>query len=191
MNDQVSVSWQGMDQLVSMTRDQYLNLSEASGFTCAGGLNNTGAFSGFLGFFRGAYEEALATVTDSINEAMDAAQRLSTTIDDVRADLRATDTGVAELHSRLEARVECQGYFPGRAGDIPQINDQVINANDLFDNGVPLNGPKPPSWIPEANTNSPIDLADNLMSLAEDADATGSGLDHAEDADDYIEEHGR
>lgn len=189
MGDQVQVSWQGMRQLVTLTNDQYLNLSEASGFMCTGQLNNSGAFSGFLGLFRGTYEDALATVTESIGNAMDAAKKLSATIDDVRADLHETDTDVSVLHTKLDAQVGCQSYVPGQGGGVPQVPDNLVNANNVLDFDTPMTGPRNPWWIPGASTGDPLDLADNLMSLAENADGMGSGLDHGDEADDYVEEH--
>lgn len=192
MTDQVSVSWQGMSQLVSLTRDQYLNLSEASGFMSSGELDNVGAFSGFLGVFRGTYQSALDTVTDSLNEAVDAANRLSTTIGDVRDDLRATDAGVEQLNTKIEAQVSCQGYTPGDGGgDFPQVPDQVVNLNNNLDTDWPMPGPKPPGWVPGASTGDPLSLIDNTASMIDNAQDMGEGSDHIEDADDYIEEHAR
>ncbi|GAA2155067.1 hypothetical protein GCM10009844_41760 [Nocardioides koreensis] len=191
MNDQVAVSWQGMDQLVSMTRDQYLNLSEASGFICSAQLGNTGAFSGILGLFKGSYTSALETVTDSLDKAMTGARELSARIGDVREDLRGTDSGVAELHTRINAAVECQGYVPGSGGGVPQLDDQVVNANDLADAPWHMTGPRPPGWVPEATLNSPLGLVDATMSMADNADNTGQGLDHDDDIDDYLGRNGR
>lgn len=191
MNDQVTVSWQGMDQLISLSRDQYLNLSEASGFMCSGQLANVGAFSGFLSIFRGTYQDCLDTVTESLNQAMDGAKELSDRIGSVRDDLRRTDHGVSELHTRLTARVECQGYVPGPGSDgIPQLPDNLVHLNSALGIDTPMNGPEVPFFEP-GSTASPLDLVDNTGSLVEDASSMGEGLDHADEADDYIEEHGR
>jgi hypothetical protein len=192
MTDDVQVSWQGTQQLVSLTNDQYLNLSEASGFTCAGQLANTGAFSGFLGVFKGTYEEALEAVTGSLDQALTGAKALSDRIADVRELLHRTDQGVSELHTRLEASVSCQPYTPGDGGgDIPQVPDNVVNLNNLLDVDTPMNGPRPPDWVPDASTGDPLDLVDNTASLVDNASGMGDGLDHAEDADDYVEENRR
>jgi hypothetical protein len=191
MADDVQVSWQGMHQLISLTKEQYLNLSEASGFMCSAQLSNTGAFSGILGMFKGSYSSALDTVTNSLNEAMTGAQRLSDRIGDVRDDLRATDTGVAELHTKLDVKVESQPYVPGSGGGVPQLPDQLVNANDAANIPWAMTGPKPPDWVPESNVNSPLGLVDATMSMADNANGTGQGLDHDEDIDDYVEEHSR
>lgn len=192
MGDDVAVSWQGMQQLIDLTRDQYLNLSEASGFMCSGELNNVGAFSGFLSVFRGTYQNALDTVTDSLNDAMDAAHRLSTTIGDVRDDLRATDTGVGQLNTRIEAAVTSQPYTPGDGGGgFPQVNDQVVNVNNNIDVDWPMPGPKPPGWVPGGSVGDPLDMVDNTASMIDNASNMGEGRDHIDDADDFIEEHGR
>lgn len=190
MGDQVSVSWQGMQQLIDLTRDQYLNLSEASGFMCSGQLANTGAFSGFLGIFRGGYEDALAAVNDGLSDAMTGAQDLSTRIADVRDDLRHTDGGVEQIHTRIEATVSCRGYVPGSPGDFPEVPDGLINLNNVLDIDMPMDGPEPPGWVPGGSTGDPLDVVDNTMETIKNAQDMGQGTEHADDADDYIEEHG-
>lgn len=187
MGDQVSVSWQGMQQLIDLTHEQYLNVSEASGFLCSAQLGNTGAFSGILGLFRGSYTSALETVTSSLDDAMTGARDLASLIGSVRDDLRGTDADVSEMHTTINATVSCQGYVPGQGGSVPQVDDQVVNANDVADVPWQVPGPKPPGWIPEANANSPLGLADATMSLADNANSTGQGLDHDDDIDDYLD----
>lgn len=192
MAGDVQISWQGTAELVRLTNEQYLNLSEASGFLCSAQLANTGAFSGFLRLFQGSYSEALDTVTDSIGNALTGAKRLSDRIADVRDDLRHTDHGVAALHSRLEGEVSCQPYTPGSGGtDLPEVPGVVTNLNNVLDTDTPLTGPTPPSWVPGASTGDPLDLVDNTLGLMDDAQGMGEGLDHAEAADEYVEEQGR
>ncbi|MFC4783646.1 hypothetical protein ACT8ZV_04180 [Nocardioides sp. MAHUQ-72] len=194
MADEVKVSWQGMEQLVSLTNEQYLNLSEASGFTCSGQLANTGAFSGFLSLFRGSYQDALDAVTASLDDAMTAAKALSDRIGDVRDDLRHTDHGVEVLHARLETQVECQGYSPGDGGgDVPQLPDNLVSLNNQLDVDTPMSGPPVPDFVHQhaaSTPAAPLDLVDNTLSLMDDANGMGDGLDHADDADEYVHQHG-
>ena len=187
MSDQVEVSWQGIQQLIDLTRDQYLNLSEASGFMCSGQLNNTGAFSGILGMFKGSYESALQTVTKSLDDAMTGSRDLSELIGEVRDHLRDIDSGVGVLHTTINATVECQPYVPGQGGGVPQVNDQVVNANDLVNLPWDMPGPKPPGWVPDANVSSPLGLVDATASMADNANSTGDGLSHDDDIDDYLD----
>lgn len=190
MSGEVSVSWHGMQQLVDLTHEQYLNLSEASGFTCTGQLANTGAFSGILGIFKGSYTSALDTVTHSLGEAMTGARDLSALIGSIRDDLHRTDHGVSVLNTTINASVECQAYVPGQGGGVPQVNDQVVNANNLADVEWHMPGPRPPGWVPDPNLNSVVGLADATMSMADNANGTGQGLDHDDDIDDYLDRNG-
>lgn len=193
MSDEVQVSWQGTQDLVRITRDQYLNLSDASGFMCSAQLANTGAFSGFLSLFKGNYQDALDAVTESLNDAMTGAQRLSERIADAREDLRRTDGSVEALHTRLEDQVSCQSYVPGSSGDIPQVPDNLVNANNLLTHvPTPMSGPAAPGIIAthaESTPAAPLDLVDNTASLIDNANDMGDGLDHAEDADDFVGAH--
>ncbi len=194
MTDEVRVSWQGTQELVAMTNDQYLNLSDASGFMCSAQLANTGAFSGFLSIFQGTYQDVLDTVTNSLNDAMTGAQRLSERIADAREHLRETDHAVEAMHTKLEEQVACQSYVPGPGGaDVPQVPDNLVNVNNLFGNiETPMDGPKLPSFVPghdDASPASPLDLVDNTASLAGNASDTGEGLDHGQEADDFVGAH--
>jgi hypothetical protein len=193
MTDEVRVSWQGTQELVQLTHDQYLNLSDASGFMCSAQLSDTGAFSGFLSLFKGTYQEALDAVTASVNDAMTGAQRLSDRIADAREHLRQTDHNVETLHTKLEEQVGCQSYTPGSGDDIPQVPDNLVNANNLLDHvETPMSGPPVPDFVQHhagSTPAAPLDLIDNTASLIDNASDTGDGMDHADDADDFVEAH--
>lgn len=186
MGDEVEISWQGTRQLVQMTNEQYLNISEASGFLASGGLSNTGAFTGLLSIFRDAYEEAYQTVADSLGESVQAAKDLSDTIAAVRSDLRARDTGVEELMTGLEGDVtDGEAYVP--PSGLPELPMPVTRLNELASVDWPLPGPKPPGWVPTASTGAPIEVVDSVLGLAGTANDLGTGMSTEEDIDDFLD----
>lgn len=190
MGNKVEVSWQGMQQLIGRTHEQYLNLSEVSGFASSAGLGNTGAFSGVLGLFRGSYESALSTVNESLTTSLMGARDLSEAIADARDDFRTQDEGVSMLSTQLETQVEDGPVYEPPASDgVPQVNDHVVNVNDLADHEWHAPGPRPPGWVPAANINSPLGLVDTTASMADNANGTGSAMGHDDDFDDFIDRH--
>jgi hypothetical protein len=190
VND-IQISWQGVGEVIARTHDQYLNLSEASGFTCAGGLADVGAFTGVLGLFRGSYQSAYTTVSESLDTAMQGARDLVEAMTAARDDLWERDVEVGVLHTTLTSQVEAGEPYRLRAdGGVPQVDDQLVNANDLL-TGVPWHGPGPrmPGGLGVPSAGAPVALADSLMSMADNAAGTGSSLDHHEDIDDYLDDN--
>ncbi|MDN4162854.1 hypothetical protein [Nocardioides abyssi] len=188
MSDEVAISWQGSRQLVQMTSEQYLNLSEASGFMAQGGLADTGAFTGLLSLFRDAYQEAYETVSASLDTSVESAKELSDTIAAFRADLRARDSGVEELMTGLEGDVtDGEAYTP--PSGMPELPMPVTRINDMAGVDWPMPGPKPPGWVPTPSTGAPIELVDSLLGMAGSANDLGTGMSTEEDIDDFLDRH--
>lgn len=190
MADRMEASWQGMGQLIKHTHEQYLNLSEVSGFTHTAGLHNTGAFSGVLGLFAGSYESALNTVDDSLSAAMNGARDLSEAIADTRDDFRKRDEVVTMRNIKLKAQVEDGAvHMPADSDGVPQVNDHVVNAHDVVNHDWNVPGLPPPKGMPAPNVNSPLGLVDATASLSDNANSTGNALDHDDDFDDFLGRH--
>lgn len=196
----VEVSFQGIQQLVTHTRRQYLSLGEASGFMCRGGMNNTGAFTGILALFQGTYEDTVAAVTEGLDDAMTGAHGLSQAIAACRTRYRNSDDGIDTLLQRLEITEACGPSLPGTKDGpvVPEVSPYLVNANNWLDIDTPVpGGLEVPDVNPypfddlNASTGDPLDLVDQTIGLVNNADSMGDGSEDAGEMDDFIEEHDR
>ncbi|WP_068105580.1 hypothetical protein [Nocardioides dokdonensis] len=191
MGDEVRVSEQGVRQLVSAAHEQYLNLSEASGFTCQAGLADTGAFSGFLGVFRSDYEAAYGALTEALDSAMTGTRELSRRMDHALSDILATETRVERDLDRIRTAVTAaeEVTLPTASDAVPGVPTPVGHLNAIADVPWHMEGPQPPSWAGEASTGAPISLVGETTGMINNASDTGAALSTDDDIDDFLEEH--
>ncbi|NYD56176.1 hypothetical protein BKA08_000414 [Nocardioides marinisabuli] len=191
MGDEVRVSEQGVRQLVSAAHEQYLNLSEASGFAAQAGLGDTGAFRGILGLFRGTYEDAWAALSQALDEGLQDAQELSVRMDAALEDLLATDHHIQRDLDLIRTDVTDadEVHLPAGGDPIPGTPTAVSHLNTITSTPWHLPGPQPPTWAGESTTGAPVSLASETASMAGHASDTGDAMTTDDDIDDFLEEH--
>lgn len=193
MGDEVRVSEQGVRQLVSAAHEQYLNLSEASGFTVQAGLGNTGAFSGFLNAFRGSYEDAFGALTESLDSAVVGARELSRRMDLALTDILSTETRVERDLDRIRTAVTAaqEVTLPAAGDAVPGVPTPIGHLNTIVKVPWHMEGPRPPEWAGEATTAAPIGLVSETTGLINHASDAGDALSTDDDIDEFLEEHDR
>lgn len=193
MGDEVRVSEQGVRQLVGAAHEQYLNLSEASGFTAQAGLGSTGAFSGFLGVFRSEYEAAYGALTEALDSATDGARELSRRMDLALTDILSTEARVERDLDRIRTSVTAaeEATIPAASDAVPGVPTPVGHLNTIVKVPWHLPGPQPPEWAGEATTAAPIGLVSETAGMINQASDTGDALSADDDIDEFLEEHDR
>lgn len=186
MADEVSISWQGMGEIIGAARDQATATGRASGFLCDAGLNDTGAFSGVLALFKGTYEDALSSVNEGMAQAMTGTDDLASLLTAIRDDLRASDEAVAALHTTIAEQVSCQAYVPGDGGppQLPGIPQPVLDGAAL---SPQVTVPHTDGW--RSPLGSPVDVLDEGTKLVEHGQDLGTALDDGREMDEFVDEH--
>ena len=191
MGDEVRVSEQGVRQLISAAHEQYLNLSEASGFTGQAGLSNTGAFSGFLYAFRGSYEGAFGALTEALDSATVGARELSRRMDLALTDILSAEARVERDLDRIRTAVTAaeEVTLPSASDAVPGVPTPVGHLNTIVKVPWHMEGTPPPEWAGEATTAAPLGLVSETAGLINNASDTGDALSADDDIDEFLEEH--
>jgi hypothetical protein len=192
MAEHVRVSHEGMSELVRMTRDQYLHLSEASGAMCSGGLNNIGAFSGFLSLFKDTYAEALTAVGDGLEKAMTGAQRASANIADCRAAYAERDADIEKKMTRIRMVLECGPgtTYEGPPGEYA-LPGALTRAADAYGALGDVVGEAKHVKKPElaGPLTAPISATTAFLDFVNDAQDLGEATDHLDSYQEFEEQH--
>lgn len=197
----VHVSFQGMAEYVRLCEQQQRYLERIQDVV-SGSCANFGAFSGFMAPFRGTYETAHATVTESLRASSAGAGRLGDSIADTRRDFREADSGVKADLGRLRVKVEAAGGsstpYDAGGGLIPtpvkQVNagvDTLASTEDVAEHlpqhladGLPARHPT----LPDAGLRGlPTDGVE-LVAQVTDMVETGQGIGDARDDEDRYEQ---
>lgn len=193
----IEVSFPGLRQLIGASREQYLNVVEVEGFLGAADLTSTGGFTGLLGMFKAEYAEAATAVTDGLAAATTSAEDLRKSLRDCLDSYTEREVRVTERMGRLTVTHSCSTGMPGGPGGsvLPEVNPHLVAGNNLFDLDLPGDLPPAPDVDPypfddlNPSAGDPLDLVDQLVNLVNNADGLGDGTEHAEQADDFIEEN--
>ncbi len=163
---------------------------------------HTGAFTGFLGAFRGQYSDAYSTATEGIGAGVEGArqrvQAMAETLDSyVRSDdqIAGAINSLAPRISAVDGEVTPPGGPTGVPGYLKHPNKGVATvlnlpgiAESYAQDGLPgfLGQYKPPQHGTPA---SPLDVVDQGVQMTENLDEIGEASEDIHDYGDFIEEH--
>jgi hypothetical protein len=154
---EVSISREGSAQVVRTMHELGSQTSHAHSFVgWNSAMEQTDAFRGFLGLFKGEYTSAYTDLLQCLDDAYHAAFELEDAIADARRDILRADRDVTESQATLQVRTEQVQPGTGPGMDVPGWSDPVkgpLTAGNTVHSA--LNSPEVDDAIRNAGSNPP------------------------------------